>query len=116
MEKFDISEYYKSVVRENQDISSPIAAIKALTEYIKHSSATTMSEFMQNLKSASVELQSSARNAIAISAGCDLFLHFVTRTGHDLSVSYQCFARPVLLSLKGNFFTKPPTHSLTSDI
>ena len=48
--------------------------------------ATTLSEFMESLKDASQTLKSSVRNSISLSAGADLFLRFVTRTSHDVTV------------------------------
>jgi translation initiation factor eIF-2B subunit alpha len=65
----------------------PIAAIESLIELIEHSKATTLSEFMKSLEEGSESLKSSTRNSISLSAGTDLFLRFVTRTTHDVTVS-----------------------------
>ncbi|CAO3566237.1 unnamed protein product [Mortierella alpina] len=44
-----------------------------------------MSEFMLSIKDASQQLKSSVRNSISLSAGCDLFLRFVTRNSQDVA-------------------------------
>jgi translation initiation factor eIF-2B subunit alpha len=87
---FDIVSFLKQVVAEDRDISLAVAAVKSLTESIKYSKATTMSEFTQTLKAYSQTLKVSTPNTISISAGCDLFLQFVTRTGHDFSDFESC--------------------------
>ncbi|CAI2174822.1 7616_t:CDS:2 [Funneliformis geosporum] len=71
-------------------MSMPIAAIESLVELIKHSKATTLSEFMESLKDASQKLKTSVRNSISLSAGADLFLRFVTRTSHDVTNFEAC--------------------------
>ncbi|KAG0267412.1 translation initiation factor eIF-2B subunit alpha [Mortierella polycephala] len=84
-EEFDVVENYKDLLRSSPELSMPVAAIQALVELIKHSKATTMSEFMLSIKDASQRLKSSVRNSISLSAGCDLFLRFVTRNSHDVA-------------------------------
>ncbi|CAG8492149.1 5239_t:CDS:2 [Rhizophagus irregularis] len=89
-EQFDIVTCYQKFLKDNPDISMPIAAIESLVELIKHSKATTLSEFMESLKDASQKLKSSVRNSISLSAGADLFLRFVTRTSHDVTNFEAC--------------------------
>ncbi|RIA87974.1 translation initiation factor eIF-2B subunit alpha [Glomus cerebriforme] len=89
-EQFDIVTCYQKFLENNPDISMPIAAIESLVELIKHSKATTLSEFMESLKDASQTLKSSVRNSISLSAGADLFLRFVTRTSHDVTNFEAC--------------------------
>ncbi|CAJ0759730.1 15619_t:CDS:2 [Entrophospora sp. SA101] len=87
-EQFDIVMCYQKFLKDDPDVSMPIAAIEALVELIKHSKATTLSEFMESLKDASQLLKSTVKNSISLSAGADLFLRFVTRTSHDVTVKY----------------------------
>ncbi|KAF9353843.1 translation initiation factor eIF-2B subunit alpha [Mortierella sp. AD094] len=82
---FDVVATYKSLLFNSPELSMPVAAIQSLVELIKHSKATTMSEFMLSIKDASQQLKSSVRNSISLSAGCDLFLRFVTRNSHDVA-------------------------------
>ncbi|KAI1319127.1 translation initiation factor eIF-2B subunit alpha [Mortierella claussenii] len=84
-ETFDVVATYKSLLLKSPELSMPVAAIQSLVELIKHSKATTMSEFMLSIKDASQQLKSSVRNSISLSAGCDLFLRFVTRNSQDVA-------------------------------
>ncbi|CAG8516901.1 11194_t:CDS:2 [Paraglomus brasilianum] len=89
-QQFDIVNCYKGFLEANPDIPMPIAAIESLIEFIKHSKATTLSEFMKSLEEGSESLKSSTRNSISLSAGTDLFLRFVTRTSHDVTNLDAC--------------------------
>ncbi|KAG0358495.1 translation initiation factor eIF-2B subunit alpha [Gamsiella multidivaricata] len=84
-ENFDVVATYKTLLLKSPELSMPVAAIQSLVELIKHSKATTMSEFMLSIKDASQQLKSSVRNSISLSAGCDLFLRFVTRNSQDVA-------------------------------
>jgi len=44
---------------------------------------------MKNLQNASETLK--ALNPISVSAGCDLFLRFITRTTHDVTVGFTIY-------------------------
>ncbi|KAG9302783.1 hypothetical protein G9A89_009560 [Geosiphon pyriformis] len=90
LKTFDIVACYRKFLKENENISMPVAAIEALIELIKHSKAATISEFMESLKDASQELKASTKNSISLSAGTDLFLRFVTRTSHDVTNLGAC--------------------------
>ncbi|KAI8070392.1 hypothetical protein BC940DRAFT_295986 [Gongronella butleri] len=97
---FDVVTCYQSYLND-QDISTPVAVFKALTDFVRQSTAPTMSEFMQTLDKASkavreaseqVELRSLHKQpfqhhkaTIATLAGLDLFMRFVKRNSHDFS-------------------------------
>ncbi|KAG0373823.1 translation initiation factor eIF-2B subunit alpha [Mortierella sp. AD032] len=83
--EFDVVANYKSLLLNSPELSMPVAAIQSLVELIRHSNATTMSEFMLSINVASQLLKSSVRNSISLSAGCDLFLRFVTRNSQDVA-------------------------------
>ncbi|KAF9950642.1 translation initiation factor eIF-2B subunit alpha [Modicella reniformis] len=84
-QNFDVVGIYKSLLLNSPELSMPVAAIQSLVELIKHSKATTIAEFMLSIKDASQQLKSSVRNSISLSAGCDLFLRFVTRNSQDVA-------------------------------
>ncbi|CAG8465377.1 658_t:CDS:10 [Diversispora eburnea] len=90
VEQFDIVKCYQQFLKDDPDVSMSIAAIESLAELIKHSNATTLSEFMESLKDASQKLKSSVKNSISLSAGADLFMRFVTRTSHDVTNFEAC--------------------------
>ncbi|CAA7395595.1 unnamed protein product [Spirodela intermedia] len=66
--------------RKKPDLAEAVAAIMALSVVIRSSEATTMMELEIELKKASDALKSSDLTSISLSAGCDLFTRYVTRT------------------------------------
>ncbi|CAA6659286.1 unnamed protein product [Spirodela intermedia] len=66
--------------RKKPDLAEAVAAIMALSAVIRSSEATTMMELEIELKKASDALKSSDLTSISLSAGCDLFTRYVTRT------------------------------------
>ncbi|KTW27120.1 translation initiation factor eIF2B subunit alpha [Pneumocystis jirovecii RU7] len=84
--KFDIVERYETILEEDPNITMPIAAIQALVDLVRHTKANTLSEFTKILQEGSLILKSSVANYISVSAGCDLFLRFVTRSLNDADV------------------------------
>lgn len=65
-----------------------IAAILALTELIAKSSAGTMFELVGALNDGAEILKYKAPNPISLSAGCELFIAFVTTFPHESDVRY----------------------------
>ncbi|KAK3139817.1 hypothetical protein QOZ80_5AG0390810 [Eleusine coracana subsp. coracana] len=68
--------------RRKPDAAEAVAAIMALAAVIRSSRATTMMELEIELKKASDKLKSWDATSISLSAACDLFMRFVTRTSH----------------------------------
>ncbi|XP_062087937.1 uncharacterized protein LOC133794626 [Humulus lupulus] len=66
--------------RKQPDLAEAVAAIRALAAVIRASEATTMMELEIELKKASDSLKSSDPTSISLTAGCDLFMRYVTRT------------------------------------
>ncbi|CAL9208710.1 uncharacterized protein LOC135626219 [Musa acuminata AAA Group] len=66
--------------RRKPDLAEAVAAIMALVAGIRSSDATTMMELEIELKKASDALKSWDTTSISLSAGCDLFMRYVTRT------------------------------------
>lgn len=69
----------------------PIAAILALTELISHSKADTMFELVSALNSGAQLLKQHTPNPISLSAGCDLFVAFVTTFPQESDVCIYTF-------------------------
>ena len=70
--------------------SSSVAAIKALTENIRSSGATTMMGLIDELRRARDELRKRPDAPISIASLCELFVRFVTRTaleGNDFDAT-----------------------------
>ncbi|THH05246.1 hypothetical protein EW145_g4946 [Phellinidium pouzarii] len=81
-EQFDIYSAYRRILG-NEKISTPLAAILALTELIEKSNAGTMFELVQALKEGAEVLRKWFTNSISVNAGCELFIAFVTLFPHE---------------------------------
>ncbi|KAJ3814280.1 hypothetical protein EV368DRAFT_71894 [Lentinula lateritia] len=77
-----IHESYQRLLK-NEDLSTPLAAILALTEMMKQSNAGTMFELLNELKGAAEALSKHSSNPIGLNAGCELFIEFITLFPHD---------------------------------
>ncbi|KAJ3675539.1 hypothetical protein LUZ60_004581 [Juncus effusus] len=74
--------------RKKPDLAEAVAAIMALGAVIRSSRATTMIELDIELKKASHTLKSWDTTSISLSAACDLFIIYVTRTS---ALEYEDF-------------------------
>ncbi|KAM7471907.1 hypothetical protein LguiA_010090 [Lonicera macranthoides] len=74
--------------RKQPDLAEAVAAIRALASFIRSSEATTMMELEIELKKASDSLKSWDTTSISLTAGCDLFMRYVTRTS---ALEYEDF-------------------------
>ncbi|CAL9126056.1 unnamed protein product [Musa textilis] len=74
--------------RRKPDLAEAVAAIMALVAGIRSSDAATMMELEIELKKASDALKSWDTTSISLSAGCDLFMRYVTRTS---ALEYEDF-------------------------
>lgn len=74
--------------RKQPDLAEAVAAIRALATVIRSSEATTMMELEIELKKASDSLKSWDATSISLTAGCDLFMRYVTRTS---ALEYEDF-------------------------
>ncbi|CAH8382176.1 unnamed protein product [Eruca vesicaria subsp. sativa] len=66
--------------RKQPDLAEAVAAIRALAAVIRASEVTTMMELEIELKKASDTLKAWDTTSISLTAGCDLFMRYVTRT------------------------------------
>ncbi|KAK3013040.1 hypothetical protein RJ639_008241 [Escallonia herrerae] len=74
--------------RKHSDLAEAVAAIRALASVIRSSEATTVMELEIELKKASDSLKSWDTTSISLTAGCDLFMRYVTRTS---ALEYEDF-------------------------
>ncbi|CAN1287272.1 Translation initiation factor eIF-2B subunit alpha [Linum perenne] len=74
--------------RKQPDLAEAVAAIRGLAAVIRNSKATTMMELEIELKKASDSLKAWDTTSISLTAGCDLFLRYVTRTS---ALEYEDF-------------------------
>ncbi|KAK4413725.1 Translation initiation factor eIF-2B subunit alpha [Sesamum alatum] len=75
--------------RKQPELAEAVAAIRALASVIRSSQATTMMELEIELKKAVDSLKSWDTTSISLTAGCDLFIRYVTRTS---ALEYEDFS------------------------
>ncbi|KAI4527842.1 nagb/rpia/CoA transferase-like protein [Schizophyllum commune Tattone D] len=81
---FDVNEAFQRILSDEQ-ISTPLAAVLALSELIENSDAETMFELVNALNTGATELRRQNANPIGLNAGCELFIAFVTLFPHNNS-------------------------------
>lgn len=90
-------EEFRSLVE--QDVAVPVCAMKTLVSVIKRSTSATWMQLEQELRSAINVLQVlrekdlCGRTNIFLSAGCDLFMKYVTRAFLEYTVTILCIVR-----------------------
>ncbi|EPZ36205.1 translation initiation factor eIF-2B subunit alpha [Rozella allomycis CSF55] len=89
----EVIKHFENLLQTDQDLSVPVAAIKALSELIPTSKANTMAEFIQEIEKSVESLKRHFNDAVSVSAGCELFLRFVTRTATDFIEFEKCKKR-----------------------
>ncbi|CUM64196.1 uncharacterized protein PRCAT00001790001 [Priceomyces carsonii] len=87
---FDIKEVYLKFLKDNEDMTMPIAAIESLVSMLRIKQPSTSSELINLVKSNIEILKTSIPNAISLSAGCDLFMRFVLRNTNLYSDWESC--------------------------
>ena len=78
--------------QENANMAPAVAAMNVLADWIKKSKATTMMELQIQLKTAAEHIESFAPDVIAITAGCELFIRYVTRSNSEIPNFQECRA------------------------
>ncbi|KAJ3105687.1 Translation initiation factor [Phlyctochytrium planicorne] len=93
----DVVQIYKAILAEKPDISFPVASVKALIVAAQTQKASTMSEFMTNLKVAVEALTMAPPRSFSVQAGCECFLKFLNDTSHDVTDLDQCKEKVVMI-------------------
>ncbi|XP_045466040.1 translation initiation factor eIF-2B subunit alpha [Harmonia axyridis] len=101
MEEKEIREYFCKIIKQNEDISVGVAAIKTLMEIIRKSETSTIQGLDENLKQAIIIMKNSNYPVAAINSGCELFRRFITLARLDTSTIEEC--KEILLN-RGNIF------------
>lgn len=79
-EVFDLVATYNRLLSEDQDLSMPVAAIEALIELLSHTTASTVFETIEIVKSQIELLKTSVANPIPPTAGAELFMKTLLRS------------------------------------
>ncbi|KAG8893102.1 translation initiation factor eIF-2B subunit alpha, partial [Tulasnella sp. 408] len=102
-DRFDVYSAYMRLLSDEL-LPMPVAAILVLTEVVAHSPvsldfsvrpiprnepAATMYELVEGLKDAAAVLKSKTSNTVGLTAGCDLFIRYVTTARQDFSRDFS---------------------------
>ncbi|KIO34450.1 hypothetical protein M407DRAFT_64447 [Tulasnella calospora MUT 4182] len=87
-DQFDVYSAYKRLLSDEL-LPMPVAAILVLTEVVANSKAATMYELVEGLKDAAAVLKSKYSNQVGLTAGCDLFIRYVTTARQDFSRDFS---------------------------
>lgn len=79
----DIKATYIRFLEEDSELTKPVAAIQTLVALLREVQPSTSAEVIAVLQEAAATLKGSVSNSISLSAGCDLFLRFVTKNIND---------------------------------
>jgi translation initiation factor eIF-2B subunit alpha len=74
---FDIVGTYSNLLRDDPDLTMPVAAIESLVLALAHNPTSTITETLEYLKSLTDKLIASTPNPISLSAGTDLFQRYL---------------------------------------
>ena len=77
---FDIVSHYRKLIKSDESLTPPIAAIESLIAQLTSKPPATISETLSVLQDASDVLHKSVKNPISITAGTDLFQRYVVTT------------------------------------
>jgi len=80
---FDIVESYRRILREDEEVSMPIAAVLSLVELVEQSNVGTMFELVEVINAGKERLKSAEHNALGLNAGAELFSAFVGTFAHE---------------------------------
>ncbi|KAK5000400.1 translation initiation factor eIF-2B subunit alpha [Elasticomyces elasticus] len=77
---FDIVKTYNGLLKEDPELTMPVAAIESLVLALSHTPASTVSETLDLLSTLTTQLKRSITNPISLSAGTDLFQRYLITT------------------------------------
>ncbi|VEN38032.1 unnamed protein product [Callosobruchus maculatus] len=103
MDGAKVREFFCKIIREDEDVSVGVAAIRTLMEIIKHSKSETVQELETNLKDGINVMKNTDYPVAAINSGCELFLRFITLAALDTRCFSDC--KKIMLD-RGHLFIK----------
>ncbi|XP_047998292.1 translation initiation factor eIF-2B subunit alpha isoform X2 [Leguminivora glycinivorella] len=101
MKKEEVQEIFLKILREEEDVSAGVAAIRTLLTVIKTYKVATVRELDLNLQLAVDAMRHCDQPVTAISSGCELFMRFITFAKLDMESFDKC--QEIMLE-RGNVF------------
>lgn len=108
MENTDIREYFCKILREEEDLSAGIAAIKTLLHVLENNKSETVQELDSNFQTTIDIMRNTDVPVTAVASGCELFLRFITFAKLDYKTFEEC--KNVMLH-RGKIFMKKLTNA-----
>ncbi|CAK1579203.1 unnamed protein product [Parnassius mnemosyne] len=90
MKKEEVQEIFLKILREEEDVSAGVAAIRTLLTVIENYKVATVRELDLNLQLAVDAMRHCDQPVTAISSGCELFMRFITFTKLDVKSFEEC--------------------------
>ncbi|CAH2085653.1 unnamed protein product [Euphydryas editha] len=90
MKKEEVQEIFLKILREEEDVSAGVAAIKTLLTVIENYKVATVRELDHNLQLAVEAMRHCNQPVTAISSGCELFMRFITFAKLDVKSFEEC--------------------------
>ena len=78
MNEAELIKYFNNMIKTNSNMSSAVAAIKTLLEYIRQEQFSTLTELREKLIKAIDTLTKTDASAISIKSGCEMLFRFIT--------------------------------------
>ncbi|XP_019864559.1 translation initiation factor eIF-2B subunit alpha [Aethina tumida] len=103
MQREEVKNYFTKIIKEEEDVSIGVAAIRTLLEIINQSKCGTVKELDVILKDGINVMQSLNYPVAGITSGCELFLRFITLASLDSSFTE---AKKVMLGRGKKFINK----------
>ncbi|PZC76969.1 hypothetical protein B5X24_HaOG203919 [Helicoverpa armigera] len=90
MKKEEVQEIFLKILREEEDVSAGVAAIRTLLSVIENYKVATVRELDLNLQLAVDAMKHCDQPVTAISSGCELFMRFITFAKLDTNSFEEC--------------------------
>ncbi|CAH2981715.1 unnamed protein product [Chilo suppressalis] len=90
MKKQEVQDIFLKILREEEDVSAGVAAIKTLLTVIENYKVATVRELDLNLQLAVDAMRNCDQPVTAVSSGCELFMRFITFAKLDVKSFEEC--------------------------
>ncbi|XP_041968326.1 translation initiation factor eIF-2B subunit alpha [Aricia agestis] len=90
MKKEEAQDIFLKILKEEEDVSTAVAAIKTLLTVIENYKVATVRELDLNLQLAVDAMKQCDQPVTGISSGCELFMRFITFAKLDVESFEQC--------------------------
>ncbi|CAG9133524.1 unnamed protein product [Plutella xylostella] len=101
MKKEEVQEIFLKIMREEEDVSAGVAAIRTLLTVIENYKVATVRELDLNLQLAVDAMRNCNQPVTAINSGCELFMRFITLAKLDVKSFEEC---ELIMKHRGHIF------------